>query len=405
MQIPLLRMQAVLDPRQRPLLTDGSQLARRHAGTEVPGRPAGEWTLDATNPADVGMDRKLVERACDLVRERAASSQLCVIRHGEVVVNRSWGFPPDSLFWIFSASKPFTAVLVHRLAERGLFSLDDRVADHWPAFSRHGKADITIRHVLQHRTGLATTGSQAKDVAVVTNWNLAIRAIEQASPDRAAGSQPAYQFLVFGFILGELIQRVTGQPLQTVMQTEIFDPLGLEHSSLGMEDADWPRHVPVHCHHRGGVFAEAGINRRGTRRAVVPAAGISSTATNVARFYDALIGGGTADGVRLLGPDALREARRRTTADGEMDQYCGSPVPWSHGFQLGGRRDEAHPSPLGQLSTRRTFGHNGSNCCIAWADPDHDLAVAYLTNTRIHRDFDVPHQGAVADLLRTACQD
>lgn len=404
MNVPLLRLQAVLDPRQRPLLTDGSQLARRHNGTDLPGRPAGAWTLDATAPADVGMDPELVERACELVGQRASSSQLCVIRRGQVVVNRSWGHRPDSLFWIFSTSKPFTAVLVHRLAERGLFGLDDRVADHWPAFGRHGKDAITIRHVLQHRTGLATTGSQAKDVAVMTNWNLAIRTIEEARPDRAAGSEPAYQFLTFGFILGELLRRVTGQPLPTLIQEEIFQPLGLEHSFLGIEDADWPRHVPVHCHHRGGIFAGAGINRRGTRRAIVPAAGISSTAADVARFYDSLIGDGTADGVRLLGAAALDDARRQTTTEGEMDQYCRSPVPWSHGFQLGGPRDADHPSPLGQSSTRRTFGHNGSNCCIGWADPDHELAVGYLTNTRIHRDVDVPHQGAVADLLRSACR-
>lgn len=392
-----------LDPRKHPLLVDDGTAMRQQSDRAVASH-VGESRIHPVDPGAVGMRADLVERACELVRQRAVPAQLCVIRRGQVVVDQSWDCAPDSLFWIFSTSKPFTAVLIHRLAEQGVLHLDDRVADHWPAFGRHDKGEITIRHVLQHRTGFATTGNPAKDVAVVTNWKLAIRAIEETRPRRPAGTEPAYQWLIFGFILGELIQRITGQPLQDVMQAEIFAPLGLEHSFLRLTDADWPRHVPVRCHHHGGRFAEVGINRRATRQAVIPAAGISSTAANVARFYDALLGDGTEDGVQLVGAQTLEHARSQTT-DGEVDQHCGCPMPWSHGFQLGGPRSETHPPPMGRLSTRRTFGHNGSNCCIGWADPDRELAVAYLNNTRIHRDFDVPHQAEVSDLLLAACQD
>jgi CubicO group peptidase (beta-lactamase class C family) len=400
--MPSLRLPPPLDLRQRFLLTDGSQLSW-HRADKTSDRLPDEWQRAGTDPAAAGMQPELVEDACKLVRQRGVAAQLCVIRRGQVVVDRGWASPPDSLFWIFSASKPFTAVLVHRLAERGLFELDDRIAEHWPAFGRHGKSGITIRHVLQHRTGFDTTGSSAKDIAVSRNWNRAIHAIEETRPRRPAGSDPAYQFLIFGFILGELIQRVTGRLLPDVMEAEIFAPLGLAHSFLQVTDADWPRHVPVRCRHRGGLFAEAAINQRATRRAVIPAAGISTTAANVARFYDALLNPAS-DDAQLIGAQALHEARRQTT-DGEIDQRCGSPMPWSHGFQLGGPRDAAHLSPMGQLSTRQTFGHNGSNCCIAWADPDRQLAVAYLNSTRIHRDFDVPHLAEVADLLFASCQE
>ncbi len=400
--MPSLRLPPPLDLRQRFLLTDDSQFSWRHAENKSLDGP-GQWQRGITDPAAVGMRPELVDAACNMVAQRGVPAQLAVIRRGQMVADRGWGCPPDSLFWIFSTSKPFTAILVHRLAERGLFGLDDRVADHWPAFGRHGKGDITIRHVLQHRSGFATTGSSAKDIAMSRSWNRTIRAIEDARPRRPAGSQPAYQFLIFGFILGELIQRVTGQPLPAVMEAEIFAPLGLQHSFLQLADADWPRHVPVRCRHRGGLFAEVAINRRGTRNAVIPAAGISTTAADVARFYDALLSAGADNGAHLIGADAMNEARRQTT-DGDVDRRCGSAMPWSHGFQLGGARDSAHLSPMGELSTRATFGHNGSNCCIAWADPDRQLAVAYLTNTRIHRDFDVPHLAAVADTLFASCQ-
>ena len=79
-----------------------------------------------------------------------------MLRDGEVMLDRATGCRPDDLFWIFSASKPYVAMLVHLLAEHGDLSLDDPVARHWPEFGRYGKEAITIRHVLRHRAGVPT---------------------------------------------------------------------------------------------------------------------------------------------------------------------------------------------------------------------------------------------------------
>ncbi|UWP78684.1 serine hydrolase domain-containing protein [Dactylosporangium fulvum] len=88
-----------------------------------------------------------LERALGLVRGRGGAAQLCVAH----------GCAPDDLFWTFSTSKPFAALLVHRLVERGALGLDDPLAGHRPAFGGYGKEAITVRHVLQHRSAACTT--------------------------------------------------------------------------------------------------------------------------------------------------------------------------------------------------------------------------------------------------------
>ena len=119
-----------------------------------------------------------------MVQARGAAAQLCVIRDGQIVLDLSFGCPPDGLFWIFSAGKPLTAVLVHRLVRRGELRLDDPVAKYWPAFGQHGKHGITLRHVLRHRTGMPTAGSSFGDVATMSNCFAFTAFIMASSPGR-----------------------------------------------------------------------------------------------------------------------------------------------------------------------------------------------------------------------------
>jgi CubicO group peptidase (beta-lactamase class C family) len=141
------------------------------------------------------------------------------------------------------------------------------------------------------------------------------------------------------------------------------------------------------------------LNRRSTRRAVIPSAGISTTARDLANFYFMLLQRGSARGLQIL-PPAIIEHARIPSSDGEIDRCIGTPVRWSQGFQLGGPRPAPfEPGPLGHRSSPRTFGHNGSNCCIGWADPDRNLVVAYVTNQLNGRRVDRAHQAAVADAI------
>jgi CubicO group peptidase (beta-lactamase class C family) len=360
-----------------------------------------DWT--ECPPRQAGLRRHSLNRALELISARGATAQLCVLRDGQVVLDRAVGCRPDALFWLFSASKPFVALLVHLLAERGELSLDDRVARYWPRFGCRGKEVITIRQVLTHRSGLPVARSRTLDALAMSDWDQSVRHIENASPAWPPGQVPAYHYISYGFILGELVRRVTGSGLPDLLAAEFLRPLGLNDVHLGLSSAQWHRHVPVHGRGLPGIVSAAFVNRRATREAVIPAAGVSATARDLARFYQALLRGGELDGVRVLRPETVAQARR-PSSEGETDRFLGLPIRWSHGFQLGGPvGGPTHGRPMGLRSGPLAFGHNGSNCCIAWADPQRQLVVAYLTDALEAGSQGARHQAKVSDAIIGAC--
>jgi CubicO group peptidase (beta-lactamase class C family) len=256
-----------------------------------------------------------------------------VLHRGRVVLDEAFGCRPDSLFFLFSASKPLVALLVHLLAQRGELALDDPVAAHWPPFAQHGKQDITIRQVLQHRSGVPVARSFARDALVMTDWGASVRALEQATPRYPPGQVPAYHILSYGFILGELVQRVTGVPVGELLASELLEPLGLHDIHLGLPRELWPRHVPVTGSGPGELVTQLAVNRRTTRQAVIPAASASATARDLARFYQALL----EQGAGVLRPETVAQATT-PSSDGEIDRFLHLPIRWSQGFQLGGER-------------------------------------------------------------------
>lgn len=348
-------------------------------------------------PGRAGLDR-----AVELVRARGAVAQLCVLRDGEVVLDEAIGCRPDSLFWTFSAGKPLIALLVHQLAERGALELDAPVARYWPEFGAHGKERVTVRQVLQHRSGLAAARGMLGDALAMTDWQRSVRALERARLRWPPGQVPAYQVIAYGFILGELARRVTGTPPGELLTAELLAPLGLRDIHPGLPDELWPRHVPIRGRGPAGLLTQYTANRRRVRRAVILSAGVSVNARDLAAFYWMLLDGGQANGVRVLLPQTVAEARR-PSADGEVDRVVRLPIRWAQGFQLGGTGgDPARTPPMGRLSHPDTFGHNGSNCCLAWADPHRRLVFVYLADLLTPGHQGARHLSAVSDSVLTA---
>ncbi|MBV9312727.1 MAG: beta-lactamase family protein [Pseudonocardia sp.] len=344
-----------------------------------------------------------VAHALDLIRARGGAAQLCVLRDGQVMVDQAVGCAPGSLFWIFSASKPFVALLIHLLAQCGQLSLDDPVASYWPGFGNHGKAMVTIRHVLRHRSGMSTAHGMLTDALAMTDWEQSIHNIERATLRWPLGEVLAYQPIIHGFILGEVIRLTTGVDIAEFLRSEFLNPLGLTDTYLGLPNNLWPRHVPIRATNASGVPTQWLVNRRAIRQAVIPAAGISTTARDLARFYQALLCDGELDGVQIIKPAAIHEARK-LSSEGDIDKVTRLPVWWGQGFQLSASaRDGNIPGPMGQLSSPATFGHNGSYCCIAWADPTRRLAFAHLTNLLPLPREGIRHHSQVADPILAAC--
>ncbi len=348
------------------------------------------------------MDPRRLGEAVDVVRARGARAQLVVLRHGRTVLDRSFGCLPDARFWIFSASKPLVAVVLLRLAERGDLDLDAPVAATWPAFAAGGKASVTTRQVLCHRAGFGVGPGVLGDVAVLHDWDRAVARIERMRLRWAPDEVAAYSPILSGFVLGEVARRATGVPIRDLLTELVLEPLALDATALGLPDALLPRAVPVSGGSPLGVAVAAVVNRPAVRRAVIPSAGVATNARDLARFYLALLHGGELDGRRILEPATLAAALV-STSDDEVDRVAHWPIRWGEGFQLGGPRSvRGTVSPMGASSSERAFGHNGSNCCIAWADPDRDLVVAYLTDRVTWPLPDLRHHAEVADRILAA---
>jgi CubicO group peptidase (beta-lactamase class C family) len=320
-----------------------------------------------------------------MVAARGALAQLCVLRDGEVILDEAYGVEHDTPFLLFSAGKPLLAMLVHRLAERGAFALDDPLARYWPEFAANGKEAITIRHVLRHRSGLPYVSSVQRDVLRATQWDRSVRALARARPHTPPGKVPAYHVVSHGFLLGELVRRVTGRPLPEMLRAEVLEPAGMNRTVLG------PPGSRVLL--RGGYrLAEAVFNLRSVRDAVIPAATVCGTARDLARFYQSMLDEG----------DRWQQVTV-PISEGEVDGVSGMPIRWSEGFQLGGLPDDPrHARSMGRRSDPLTFGHNGSNACVGWADPRRRLVFAYVTNRLDGSPGSSPHQCAVSDAVLDA---
>ena len=329
-------------------------------------------------------------------QRRGAAAQICVTRSGDVVLDRAIGCAPNGLFPIYSASKPFAALLVHLLAERGQLKLDDPVAKYWPEFAQNGKESITIRHALQHRAGIPVTGGLIGTTLHMHDWAKAIRDVERTRPRWPAGEVPAYHFMSYGFILGELVGRVSRRPIRVFLTDELLEPLGLDDTYLGLPDEALQRAVPVIATHPSEILNQWLTNHRSTRQCVAPAASMSSTAPQLARFYQMLLAGGALGGVRVLRPETVAAARA-LSSDG-IDGFIKRRVRWAQGFQLGGPNEPRDLTRLmGAMSSPDAFGHAGNASCMTWADPSRELVVVYLSNLQHGIDRGIRHLGEISD--------
>ena len=210
-------------------------------------------TGEEERPAAAGMTRVGVERiwssAEQLFRTGAYPAlTLCVRREGRVVLNRSLGWKqlgkqpvvatPHTPFVIFSAAKAMTAAVAHLLDDRGALHIGDRVAEYIPEYAANGKGAITIEHVLSHRAGVANLPPAALDLDNLARRDYLLELMCDARPRTRPGKLLAYHAVSGGFIIGEVVERVTGKPIRQVMQEEILDPLGFRWGNYGVAEAD-----------------------------------------------------------------------------------------------------------------------------------------------------------------------
>lgn len=331
---------------------------------------------------------------------------LCLRRGGKVVLDRALGHARgngphdgpdvrkqrarhDGLYCMFSASKMVTAMLVHLLEERHLVHLDDPVAHYLPEFGKKGKHRITLRHVLTHRAGIPRIPPELADPNLFAHPDRILALLCDQSPSWRPGSRLGYHALTGGFVLGAVIERVTGKDVRRFLRDEIATPLGLTGFDFGVTPArlkdvaenafTGPPIVPplsVFIKRALSVdFADAVRISNDPRflHGVIPAGNICTTAGDAARFMQLLLDGGTLDGVRIFDPRTIARAVAEQSYF-ELDLTLGAPIRYGAGFLLGSKV----ASPFG-LATPKAFGHLGFTNVFVWADPERDLAAALLT--------------------------
>jgi CubicO group peptidase (beta-lactamase class C family) len=349
--------------------------------------------FDATGPERV---RQLFDAQLDAGLHHGA--QLAVWADGELVVDVAGGVTgpdgtettPETRHLLFSCTKPYAGVCLHHLRDRGLVDYDDAVVDHWPAFDRGGdrKTDVTIRHVLSHQAGLPSTKLDTRPEQW-TDWDAAVEAMETADLSFEPGETAAYHALSYGFLVGELVRRVSDVPVDEYAREHVFEPLRMAETSIGLPDgvdndavATLVGFEPYDGCRESGVGLEtttkdaaALFNREAIRRATIPAATGIGTARDMARFYASLVDGGELDGVRLLSEETVAEATA-CQVEVERDVTMGVPSRYALGFGLGGTPWDKY----GSLSPPRVFGHGGLGSIVGWGDAEENVAMAYVTN-------------------------
>lgn len=268
--------------------------------------------------------------------------------HADAEKTRLW--ERDTIINVYSTTKTMTALTALLVADRGDLDFAKPVAHYWPEFAANGKADVTVAHLMSHSAGLS---GWAEPISTddLYDWDKATSLLAAQAPFWEPGSAPGYHALTQGYLVGEVVRRITGQSLGTVFRAEIAEPLGADfHIGLpASEDGRVADLIPIE--------GDAGINAgemddlvrnmatnpgidvsatrtRGWRGAEIPAAGGTGNARSVAEIHKLLANGGEANGKRILSEAGCRRALD-VQVEG-TDKILGIPVRFGLGFGLAG---------------------------------------------------------------------
>ena len=373
---------------------EGSHLCRR--------RSTGKWTIgfgpvaDAfeANFSDGGELGAAVVLYADGRKVVGLWGGLADPRTGRPWVN-------DTPAVVFSVTKGVLAICAYQLVEQGRLELDAPVARYWPEFAAHGKAATTVRMLLSHRAGLVALDRDLSFDEVLA-WDPVVRAIEEQAPLWSPGTAYSYHTITYGWLVGEVIRRISGKSPGEFLQTELALPLGLDlwigapesvieraawleppmpdtDPVLAAVITDWFANEPVadRAGSMGGAFGfpltdgQVTFNDPAIQRAEIPGANGMGTAESLARLYAACVS--EVDGRRIMPSELIDDA---LVVQSSGQQVFGPPdrgERWGTGFAL----DSVPAQPL---LGPRSFGHGGAGGELAFGDDDYQVGFGYVNN-------------------------
>jgi len=318
--------------------------------------------------------------------------------HADAALSRSW--QQDTIVNVFSTTKGMTAICAHRLADQGLLDIDAPVAKYWPEFAQAGKDEIPVRYLLSHRAGLSAIRKLLPPGSAY-DWERMTSALAAEEPWWQPGSKHGYHALTFGYLVGEVVRRISGKSLGTYFSDEVAGPLGLDfHIGLSeQDDARVAEMLPMPLPEPGedNLIAKAfsdpqsmtfkafanppdlmvpgTVNSRPWRVAEIPAANGHADARSLARIYGALAQGGELDGIDVLSLGAIDRARVEQSY-GDDAVLLGLLSRFGMGFMLD--LPEHRIVPQSDI-----FGHPGAGGSIGFADPEAGIGFGYVMNKMI----------------------
>jgi CubicO group peptidase (beta-lactamase class C family) len=370
--------------------------------------------------------------AANLADNGEVGAAVAVYLHGRKVVDlwggiadpetgRSW--ERDTLQVVYSTTKGVTAACAHLLAQRGDLDLDAPVADYWPEFAANGKAHIPVRWLLTHQAGLPALDYPVTPAEAIA-WQPMVTALAAQRPFWEPGAAHGYHGLTYGWLVGEVVRRVSGRSLGTFLAEEIAAPLDLD-LWIGLPKAEQHRvsriltappdlealaridldALPEPMREVIAAYADPTSltvrslltlvrpaldhNDPAEQFAEMPSTNGICTARALARFYAALIG--EVDGHRILEPDTLAAATAEQASG--IDRILRVPVRIGTGFGL--------PTPDEFWYSPTAFGFPGMGGSLGFADPTTGLAFGYVMN-RIQEGVPNPRAATLLDAVKTA---
>lgn len=328
---------------------------------------------------------------------------------GQQSENEKW--QDNTLSVCYSTGKGVLATLAHILVSEGFLDYDTPVAHYWPEFAQHGKENISLAHMLSHQSGLYDIRHMIDDAREMLDWQHMLHKIASARPRFQLGEDAAYQPLSFGWQVGGVLEKATGQPLQDLMQNYLVDALELDGAYFGVPEHALSRVArPIKIQstaqeknitkHQKSVkrkpsvidklmefsgqnpqdFQDAMIPKGMKNisffsdeglKAIIPAANGVFTSKSLAKIYAMLSQHGIWQDQQLIRPEAFE--RLSQIQYRHRDRVMPLPMYWRLGFH--------RVLSLGKSSNG--FGHIGFNGSGAWCDPARELSFAYTHNFNV----------------------
>lgn len=382
----------------------------------------------------VALDNSEIAGFCDPRFERVAQefkrnfqergevgASVCIMVEGETMVDL-WGgiahpdkktpWDKDTLTLVWSATKGATALCAHLLVSRGELDLEAPVTRYWPAFGHAGKEAIPVKMLLNHQAGLPALRKPLPQEAFC-DWDLMIRWLEEEEPFWKPGSMHGYHAFTFGWLVGEVVRRISGKSLGTFFRQEVAEPLGLDFwIGLPEEQEGRVAHVipapspgpnePVSAMmaamvdpaslqslillNTGGYMLPGpdgmfGFNLRTARAAEIGAAGGITNARGLAGMYAPLANGGNLKGSDLLSRESVARMSAVSSAS-SLDASILAPTRFSLGYvkSVDNRREPGCTENDSVILSEEAFGHSGFGGGLGFAEPAMKMSFGYVMN-------------------------